>query len=247
MINRFRNILLTLKNAPLCDWRISRDYCPLCCRKTFFISFTRTALGTRCLSCANTCVNLSLIPVIRSVLPIGYAYEMSSYGGTLDFLKQHVPKIEISEFYPNIKLGSIFRGVRIEDVQMLTFDCDKFDLVTSNQVMEHVPDDIAGFKEIFRVLKPRGYFIFSVPLYDYEVTIQRAVLIDGSIKHLKEPEYHGSRLEGPNSVLTFWNHSFNDIVNRLSKAGFVSQIVEVSITPSQGESYKVLKCQKPKV
>lgn len=244
MKKRVHNLLNLLQSTSVYDWKFSFSYCPLCCRKTPFISFKRTVIATRCLFCSNTCVNLSLIPVIRNILPVSSAYEMSSYGGTHDFLKQNVPYLQISEFYPNHKLGSFVNGIRNEDVQKLTFKDESFDLVTSNQVMEHVPDDIAGYKEIYRILKPEGFFIFSVPLFNIEKTIQRAAIFNGSIKHFEIPEYHGSRLEGPKSVLTFWKHSSNDITSRLNKVGFFTKIVEVSITAIQGEPYKVLKCQK---
>ena len=55
-----------------------------------------------------------------------------------------------------------------QDVQHLTFDDAEFDICTSTEVFEHVPDDIKGFKEIYRVLKDDGVFIFTVPIHDEE-------------------------------------------------------------------------------
>jgi len=57
----------------------------------------------------------------------------------------------------------------------LPFEKGQFDSVFSTQVLEHVDDHQAAFGEISRVLKPGGYFIFSVPFtwelheepYDY--------------------------------------------------------------------------------
>lgn len=244
MINRLKNFLHIIKKNSFKDWRVSFDYCPLCCKNVYFISFCRTALETRCISCRNTCINLAMIPVIDSILPVEYAYEMSSYGGTLEFLRKKVDCIVTSEFYPNYDLGSYFNGVRIEDVQKLTFKSNSFDLVTSNQVFEHVPDDIKGFKEVYRVLKHSGFFVFGVPLYDLGSTKQVAVLTEKGIRFNGKPEYHGSRLEGPNSVPTFWRHSFNDIEDRLEKVGFSAKIVEITVTTIQGSPYKIVKCQK---
>ena len=45
----------------------------------------------------------------------------------------------------------------------LAFDDGSFDTVFSTQVLEHVDDHQRAFAEINRVLKPGGYFIFSVP------------------------------------------------------------------------------------
>lgn len=57
----------------------------------------------------------------------------------------------------------------------LKFGDKLFDTVFSTQVLEHVNDHQLAFSEIHRVLKPGGYFIFSVPFtwelheepYDY--------------------------------------------------------------------------------
>jgi len=45
----------------------------------------------------------------------------------------------------------------------LAFDSNSFDTVFSTQVLEHVDDHHKALEEIYRVLKPGGYFIFSVP------------------------------------------------------------------------------------
>lgn len=45
----------------------------------------------------------------------------------------------------------------------LPVDADSFDIVVSNQVLEHVNDDIKAVKESARVLKQNGLFIGSVP------------------------------------------------------------------------------------
>ena len=52
--------------------------------------------------------------------------------------------------------------VTVGDVQNLAFEDNSFDAVLSNEVLEHVPDDARGLREIFRILRPGGHlFVFS--------------------------------------------------------------------------------------
>ena len=49
------------------------------------------------------------------------------------------------------------------DVQQLPLRSDRFDLILSVDVMEHIEDDAAAFLEYARVLKPGGYFLMHTP------------------------------------------------------------------------------------
>jgi SAM-dependent methyltransferase len=47
--------------------------------------------------------------------------------------------------------------------ESMPFSAAKFDLVISNNVLEHLLDPIVFFREISRVLKPKGFFITKTP------------------------------------------------------------------------------------
>jgi SAM-dependent methyltransferase len=49
------------------------------------------------------------------------------------------------------------------DLQKLLFDDAAFDLLLCNHVLEHVPDDRAAMGEMFRVLRPGGAAVVTVP------------------------------------------------------------------------------------
>ena len=211
-------------------------------------SLVDTPFMTRCLKCRANVTNLSLIPVIRQHserFTVQSCYEMSTYGATLDYLAATFPTVTTSEYHPGVPPGEVVDGIRNEDVQQLSFADASFDVVTCNQVFEHVPDDVQGYAECYRVLRPGGALIFSIPMSRAAVTRQAASIVDGEIVHHMTPEYHDSRLGGPNTALVFWHHSINDICERVERAGFKTTLADVMITRAQLVPQKVIYAVKP--
>ena len=204
---------------------------------------------TRCLSCAATVTNLSLIPIIQEHLGDSAstkdAYELSTYGTTLKWLEKHMRSTTKSEYFQNHPTGTLVEGVLNQDIQKLTFPDASFDLVTSNQVFEHAVDDVAGYKETCRVLRPGGAMIFSVPLYDTPSTVHTAEFKNGKVVFFGEPEHHDSRIGGAQSAPVFWRHSVRDICSRVTQAGFrKSELRNVFIAPSQRHPSPVVYATK---
>lgn len=56
----------------------------------------------------------------------------------------------------NVKLGA---------AEKLPYDDDTFDLVTALDVVEHLDDDLAGLREMRRVLRPGGRVLLFVPTF----------------------------------------------------------------------------------
>jgi len=75
---------------PIYTWRISRSPCPACDGK-YFLSLRPNPFMVRCLSCGANVTNLSLLPVIKThsdSYGIDTVWEMSTFGGTLNYLKK---------------------------------------------------------------------------------------------------------------------------------------------------------------
>jgi SAM-dependent methyltransferase len=249
MLNpRWQSIARLLSwSDPLHKWRISKSFCPNCGGK-YFLVMRPDAFMIRCLSCRANGTNLSLIPLIekhRKSYPVREAWEMSTYGATLSFLRTHVDHVYESEYFEGKRSGEIVDGILNQDVQETSFSDSSLDLITSNQVFEHVPDDIKGYAECFRVLRPGGALLFTVPLYGIRATEKLAEIRAGELIYFTKPEYHDSRTAGPESILTFWHHSVNDIGERVSSVGFDVTVEDVFIAPYPITATKVVRAVKP--
>lgn len=68
--------------------------------------------------------------------------------------------------------GMVFYGADISsrrgniqvDMTNICFKNDYFDYVVANHVLEHIQDETAALREVYRVLSPGGKFIFSFPI-----------------------------------------------------------------------------------
>lgn len=185
--------------------------------------------GTRCVRCLSTQIHRAVGWVIDGLSFPGGArvYELSSRGALFSYLRRRWPDLYFSEYFSDVLPGGRKNGIPCQDIQCLRLPDASFDLVTSTEVFEHVPDDRRGFSEVYRVLKPGGYKVFSVPLSMEERTRERAVLYAGEVKHLLEPEYHSDLIRGRWTVLAYRNYG-SDIVERLRDAGFTPEFREVN-------------------
>ncbi|MFL5886477.1 MAG: class I SAM-dependent methyltransferase [Thermoleophilaceae bacterium] len=56
-------------------------------------------------------------------------------------------------------------NVEVSGIETLPHEDASFDLVTCLDVVEHTPDDVATFSELFRVTRPGGHLLVTVPAY----------------------------------------------------------------------------------
>ncbi|MBX9813260.1 MAG: class I SAM-dependent methyltransferase [Sphingomonas sp.] len=128
-----------------------------------------------------------------------------------------------SYFRPEHERGSVRAdGVRMEDITNLTFADYSLDLIVSSDVLEHVPDIHRAFAESYRVLKPGGAHVFTVP--HEAATMRRAELVDGQVRHLYEPEFHADPLD-PAGIPVFW-HFGSDLQAHFGDCGLIFSIAK---------------------
>lgn len=218
-------LLLRLRAAlSLIQWsalRARRATCPLC-GPSVIVQLNVSAIGVRCVRCSASAITMSHVSVLREAvgnLSGLHVYELSARGPLVNWLRRDAGKVTCSEYIDGVPVGEIVDGVQCQDVQRLTYAAASFDICTSTEVFEHVPEDTLGFAELHRVLRPGGRLIFSVPISEREKTIERARLTDGKIEHLLPPEYHGDRIRGQGRVLAYRNYGL-DILDRVRMAGF---------------------------
>jgi len=226
MIRRIRNAWGLLRIGQL----VARfSTCPIC-GPTLLVKLARDSISVRCARCRASGIHMSIVQVIQGLYPDLSAlavYEMSSRGPLFEYLNGRAGRLTCSEYFDDVAPGQSKGGVQCQDVERLTFSDASFDICTSTEVFEHVPDDEKGFREIRRVLKPGGRFVFTVPLSGSPVTLKRAEIVDGEMLHLLPPEYHGDAIRGQGRVLVYRDYGL-DIVVRLRLCGFAdATIVDV--------------------
>lgn len=125
-----------------------------------------------------------------------------------------------SEYLPSAADRAAHPGIPHEDVMALSFEDERFDAYVTNEVLEHVPSIDAVLREAHRVLKPGGVMFGTFPMaYGSETSVVKAEMVDGEVRHLTEPEYHGNPIDPAAGCLVFSIPGW-DIVRRAHAAGF---------------------------
>ena len=218
------------------------------CGRTVFIKLRDNDLSAiRCIRCGASVTSMAIAIALRELVADWKdkeIYELSSRGPFFRFLQKSGSHLTYSEYFEDIPPGAYKGTVQCQDVQALTYGDKSFDLCTCTEVFEHVPNDLKGFREIYRVLKPGGLFVFTVPLSDRGETVERVGLNEGKLIYLEEAKYHDDHIRGAGSVLCYRNYGL-DILDRLSLAGFKdSEIVLVKAPTRWGYDRRVVAAHK---
>ena len=121
-----------------------------------------------------------------------------------------------SEFVsPSAEPGSMHKSqvgiVRHEDLRALSFPSNSFDLVMSAEVFEHIPEPYVALAEVFRVLKPGGSYVWTVPMNadpqskDTQISMLNAAgkRFDAADPAIKSPQFHGDPMAPEGGIVVF--------------------------------------------
>jgi len=75
---------------------------------------------------------------------------------------------------PRVRQNPYLDDAKVADAENIPYDDCSFDLIFSDNVMEHIDNADRVFSEIYRLLRPGGYFMFKTPnKYHYMPMISR--------------------------------------------------------------------------
>jgi len=143
------------------------------------------------------------------------------YGGAFNRHLSRISTLVTSEYLPGLKRGRTYFGIRHETLNDLTFENNSIDIIITTEVMEHVYEPWKAFKEIYRVLKPGGCHIFTVPVGVNHPTEPRVQFDRGKLTHIKQPKYHRNPLSMKGSLVV--TDFGNDLIKKLEEIGFKTE------------------------
>jgi len=133
--------------------------------------------------------------------------------------------IRTSMYRPTQRMGiKLGPHTTNQNLEALTYPDDSFDIIVMSDVMEHVRLDDRAHREIRRVLKPGGAYLFTVPHFrESAQTFVRVAVIDptdpGKDEFLVEKEYHGDANSEDSRALSYRAYG-TDLDETLRGLGF---------------------------
>jgi hypothetical protein len=203
----------------------NKGYCVTCDSQTTFYSKNEWLRDYYiCLKCGSIPRERALLSCIERYFPNWrdlHIHESSPLSrGASNKLKKYCKNYLPTHFFPDFPLGKTTpQGFRNENLENQTFPDESFDLVITQDVMEHIFNPARTFAEIRRVLKKGGAHIFSVPLVKKEKPSEVRAQKDqnNNIVYLQEPEYHSNPVSKKGSLVTMhWGYDICDFIYKHS-------------------------------
>ena len=231
---------------PNVHYQKNSGYCPCCDTATSFVSFDGWLRDSyRCTRCLSIPRERALMLTIEKYRPnwrtLSVHESSPNSSGASKKLRTQCDRYHASQYYPGVPKGASHNGFINQDLGEQTFESGSFDMVITQDVLEHVIDPGRVFEEICRTLKPGGAHIFSVPIVNRhaksEVRAQQNQ--DGIIDYLATPEYHLNPADTRGSLVTM--HWGFDIVDAIRARTGMSTVIEDLYDPDVGLNARFLE------
>lgn len=210
--------------------------CTVCGRKTIFFCLEQESLRNTmiCLFCRSAARNRHVAKAIlatadrgvKSIANLPATGEVSIYNTSTDDCFGRVLR-DYEGYFSSCYKDGVAPGTEIsprtscQNIEALTYPDNSFDFVITEDVFEHVRHPEKGFREIYRVLKPGGYHVFTVPFYFDHPTLDRVDTTGDEDVHILPPEYHGDSLRG--TILAYRTFGI-DLFDQLKEIGFETRL-----------------------
>eukprot|EP00121_Abeoforma_whisleri_P002630 Awhi_evm1s2366 len=130
--------------------------------------------------------------------------------------------------------GEVVGGILHQNLMETSYADDTFDFVLTSEVFEHIPFPYTAFQEIYRILKPGGYHVMSVP---HVLALKKDRILasldkeTGEITYHQPPQYHGEPnplAEGGSSKGILCYTVFGqEMIKRLHAMGFEVEVEHI--------------------
>lgn len=225
--------------------------CPVCGRFTLFLCVDDLMYAHNhlcCLFCRSAARNRLVARVLlQETGGAGSVAELATsnthriyHTSTVDIFSKMLhgnKQCVCSGYFPDVPAGAeIGERQYCQNLEELTFADSAFDLVITEDVFEHIRDDGRAFAEVYRVLKPGGVHLFTVPFLFDRPTFQRVDTSGAEDLMLAPPEYHGDAIRG--QILAYRTYGI-DLFARLEKIGFTTHLVR---SQYQDRAFGIVDC-----
>lgn len=175
-------------------------------------------------------------------------YNTEARGAIHDAFEKSNSRYVSSEFLGSTyQSGSFVDRVMHQDLMSLSLATESIDLAISSDVFEHIPDPYKAHEQLYRVLRPAGRHVFTVPFYQTECQdeVRAALDREHQVRYYKEPLFHGDPLR-EEGALVFTIFGLEMLV-KLAKIGFKTNLWKLRNVGNGiiGENGVVFEAHKP--
>ena len=176
-----------MKNCPICGWE-GEEFLP--CNPNFAHDDSRQlATHCKCPTCHSHHRHRGYMLILQtfnlpktntSLLHVAPEPFLNNY------FKQRASQYTIIDKNPD-KYEKDYETVIEMDLTALTFANNRYDFIYCSHVLEHIPNDKKAISEIYRVLKPGGIAMLTVPIYPLEKTADLYPKSPDIMTHVHQP------------------------------------------------------------